>query len=204
MRRELPLAITFVVGIVAVLAVYTGQAQAVRGMDQWFVTSTAFAVFLGAISQVSHHLRIVRGKRPNWQYSIVLLAALVVWTGVGIWDKPGGARYGYLFQTFVVPLGATVGSLLAFYIGSAAYRAFRARNMDAAILLISGMIVMLGKAPIGEVISPWFSTATSWIMDVPNTAVMRGINLGVFVGTMAQAVKILLGIERSHLGSSSK
>jgi len=204
MRKEIPLAVTFVVGIVAVLAVYTGQSQAVRGMDQWFVTSTAFAVFLGAISQVSHHLRVVRNKRPNWQYSIVLLLALLTWTGVGIWDKAGGPRYTWLFSTFVVPLGATVGSLLAFYIGSAAYRAFRARNLDAAILLISGMIVMLGKAPIGEVISPFFSTATSWILDVPNTSVMRAINLGVFVGTMVQAVKILLGIERSHLGSSAK
>ena len=204
MFRELPLAITFVVGIVAVFAVYTGQSQAVKGMDQWYVISVAFAVGLGVISQVSHHLRVIRGRRANWQYSIVLLVALAIWAGVGLWDKAGGKYYAYLFNTVVVPLGATVSALLAFYIGSAAYRAFRARNRDAAILLIAGVIVMLGKAPIGEVISPFFAPATAWILDVPNTSVMRAINLGVFVGTMVQAVKILLGIERSHLGSASK
>ncbi len=74
--QRVTLAITFIVGIAAVLAAPFGQSQAVKAMDQWYVVSVAFAVGLGAISQVSHHVRVIRGRRANWQYSIVLLAAL--------------------------------------------------------------------------------------------------------------------------------
>ena len=69
---------------------------------------------------------------------------------------------------------ATMFSILAFFIASAAYRTFRARTPEAAILLcFSAIIVMIGRVPIGAAISDVFPLLSGWLMDVPNLAANR-------------------------------
>ena len=61
--------------------------------------------------------------------------------------RPGLDVFLWLFENVQVPLDATMFSLLAFFIASAAFRAFRARNVEAALLLISACVVILGLTP---------------------------------------------------------
>ena len=99
-------------------------------------------------------------------------------------------------------------SLLAFFIASAAYRAFRARTLEATLLLIAGILVMFGNVPISNVIwgrlTSWFpdlpSAVKDWILENPNLASRRAIYLGIGLGSISQGLRIILGIERSHFG----
>ncbi len=67
-----------------------------------------------------------------------------------------GSLFNWMFRFMFTPLSATMFALLAFFVASASYRAFRIRNFEATLLLVSGIIIMLGRVPIGSYIPTWF------------------------------------------------
>ncbi|HEU5055773.1 MAG TPA: carboxypeptidase-like regulatory domain-containing protein, partial [Kofleriaceae bacterium] len=69
-----------------------------------------------------------------------------------LWGKEGRFRT-WVYDHVFFPCNATMFALLAFFIASAAFRAFRARNTEAALLLGAAIIVLLGRAPIGSLIN---------------------------------------------------
>ena len=115
-------------------------------------------------------------------------------------DADDGLGFKWLFDNVMVPLDATMFALLAFFMASAAYRTFRARTPEATVLLVVAVIVMLGRVPIGEMFYKHMPQISEWFMMVPTVAAKRGILFGVALGSIATSLRIILGIERSHLG----
>ena len=76
---------------------------------------------------------------------MALIAAAVIFT-------PERGPYPWMFDNVQAPMQATMFALLAFYVASASYRAFRARNFHAALLLTAGVIVMIGRVSLGELL----------------------------------------------------
>ncbi len=114
-----------------------------------------------------------------------------------------GRVYVWLYDHVFAPCNATMFALLAFFIASAAFRAFRARNTEAGLLLFSAIIILLGRAPIGGFISSNLPDLADWIVNVPNNAGRRAIMIGAALGMIATSLRIILGMERSHLGTDS-
>jgi hypothetical protein len=92
--------------------------------------------------------------------------------------------------------------LLGFFIISSAYRAFRARGIDAFVILFTAALVMLGQAPLGQAIWDPFASIGNWFLNIPNVAGNRAILIGVAIGTIAIAFEIMLGYERGWLGKT--
>ena len=115
----------------------------------------------------------------------------------GIQGRVGAWIYDHVFA----PCNATMFALLAFFIASAAFRAFRARNVEAALLLGAAILILLGRAPIGRSISQYLPEVADWILDIPNNAGRRAIMMGAALGGIATGLRVILGLERSHLGS---
>jgi hypothetical protein len=110
-----------------------------------------------------------------------------------------GNAFMYLYFNVEFPLEATMYSLLAFFVTSASFRAFRARNKQALCLLLAAVVIMLGRVPVGTAIWKGFPTVTEWIMSYPNAAAKRGIRLGIDLGLISMALRMILGIERSYM-----
>lgn len=201
-----PVVLTFLVGatLIAVFFIPNHRAQALNSeLLLWATIVYAFALILGSISLWNTHARKIRFKTDGWPYSIVTLVTLVVVTGLGVWQGVGeGTLVSRIYNVVNSPLASTMFALLAFFIASAAFRAFRARNVEATLLLITALLMMIGRVSIGEFIWKGFPNFTEWLLDVPNLAAKRAIAIGVGLGAVSTALKIILGIERGYLGRS--
>ena len=207
MRTTIPLVITFVVGLIMLGEAFIPHWMyriVTENILEWGVILAAAAFVLGLINLIQVNLPKVLAREPEWGYKLVMLVALVATLVVGFMgggDRlSNGQAYKWVFDFVFVPLNATMFALLAFYIASAAFRAFRARNMEATVLLVAAVVVMIGRVPIGEQISEWLPQIVNWLMEVPNTAARRAIFIGAALGAVATGLRIILGIERSHLG----
>ncbi len=203
MKRELPVVITSVVAALYVVASFL-DIKAFNVMkshlDKWFLIISASTILLGVINLYVVHASAIRRRKPGFVYSIILLAALAFTLILGLQETSQGRNYAQLYQYVLNPLSSTMYAILCFYIASAAYRAFRMRSVDAALLLGTAVIVMIGVVPLGDVLWQGFPKLSQWLLDVPNTAGMRGIMIGATLGAIATGIRILLGLERSHFG----
>jgi len=190
MKRSIPLAICLVMGIAMMIQFFVPHPVSVGFFDlttKWVRIVAAFALVLGTGSLVMYHVDKLKRKREGWVYSIVTLVAALVTTVVGLgWGvKPGRPLQDVIFQNFLVPLNASMFAILAFYMASAAYRAFRARTREAALLLIAAFVVMLGMVPIGAKIPMfWFMVALAvalLIVGITGRSKMLVVGTGVLV-----------------------
>ena len=211
LKRTLPLLVAFFFGVTA-MVLYFVPHQAARDaytqLVNWDRTIAAFALIIGIHSLLRMHWRKTARRQEGYAYSIILIAGCVLTLavgmyndGMGFWSKreSTGALpwiYDYVFK----PAGATMFSVLAFFIASAAYRTFRARTVPAALLLLAAVVTMLGQVPVGSLVWDQLPDVALWLMMVPNAAVKRGILLGVALGVVATSLRIIFGIERSYLG----
>jgi hypothetical protein len=206
MRRHVPLTLCFVAGVFMAVQYFIPH-HAVQNTYEvildWLQTLLAFAFLLGTVSLIRVHWHKIRNRTSDRGFSFVALGGLASMLFLGFFFPSHithGSPFDAMFQNVQVPIEATMFSLLAFYIASAAFRAFRARTLEATLLLVAAAIVMLGRVPLGDIISKSIPEATRWILEVPNLASKRGIMIGVGLGMMATALKIVIGIERAWMG----
>lgn len=215
MRREIPLALTIIFGLYMVLDFFIPHGVITdwgAHLREWTIVVAAAAVVLGVLNVGRIHLGKIRRREKDSAYSIFLILGLVIMAGFGVgpaWLAPKvfsieeGKPFDFLYLNAYVPMQGTMFSLLAFYIASAAFRAFRIRSIDAALLAVAAVLVMIGRVPVGNAIWDKLPEIQSFIMDYPNLAAKRAILIGAALGAISTGMKIILGIERNILGGGS-
>lgn len=219
-KRQWPVIIAFVAGIVMWARYYIPTAESLTLQDEftrWLRIIAGFAAILGILSVIHYHSRKIQAKKPGFGFSYVTLIAFGVMALAGFspWPFPGFAQgqtsgdgfHQWLYDNMMLPMQATMFSCLAFFIASAAFRAFRARSLEATALLIAACLMMIGRVPIGDWLKAQndlliFPDIASWLLNIPNAAASRGIWLGVLLSQIAIAVRIIFGIERTYMGGS--
>jgi hypothetical protein len=227
MKSTFPWLIAAVTGCVMIGAVFIPPLEEWKNeAGGWFEILAAMAFIVGGANLCAQHLKKISARRAGWGYSAVTLIAFVVTLIVGLLkvgvvaDNPDyrwsghhqeeGSALWWLFWYSYRPLIGTMFALLAFYVASAAFRAFRAKSTEATLLLASAFIVLLGRTYAGtwltsgvpdEYSALSFPGMTTIIMGVFNTAGQRAIMIGIALGVAATSLKVLLGVDRSYLGS---
>lgn len=229
MKRSVPLIFAFIVGVIVLLSEFIPHRpfnQIVATLEQWFMIISGFAILLGQISLIRMNAHKIYNKLPDWQYHLAGLISFalmlifgLLWgmqetpgllgSGDAIAGQLGSKPFDYLFTNAYMPLSATLFSLLAFFIASAAYRAFIIRGFESNLLMITAVIVIIGRTSIGTMLTGWLPESlqfwhipnlADFIMEYPNSAAQRAILISAGLGIVGSSLRIILGIERSYLG----
>jgi hypothetical protein len=231
-KRQWPVIIAFSLGVVMWARYYVPTEEALSLQDGWAAWDrviSGFAALLGLLSLIHHHWNRIKNKRRGFGFSYITLSAIVVMALAGLLRVPlpgfsgmqnsSDGLHMWMFNNMMVPMQATMFSVLAFYMASAAFRAFRARSVEATALLVTACIVMIGRVPLADLLVQWmkqsnlaftvgqqayayldFPKFTEWLLNVPNAGVYRGIFLGIILSQIAISVRIIFGIERTYMG----
>jgi hypothetical protein len=211
-KRSIPLIIVFSIGLLGFAHDFIPHpisAKFREVMTTWLRVMGGFGLALGIYALANVHYSRIRRVQAGWGYSIFFFVGAGITFFFGLYNSGQGpigptpgrdSIFSWLYQSIQVPCTATIFSILAFFMASAAFRTFRARNLEAALLLVAAIIVMFGRVPISELISDAFPIVADKLLEFPNAAAKRGILLGVSLGAIAQSVRILFGIERSYFG----
>ena len=203
-KREVVYAITGLVTIIMLVEYFffANSQPWAETIRTWAVIIFNISLGLGAVRLLMQHGNKLAQKRTDWQFSVVLLTifTIALLTGlVGYFTtgvQTSNGIYNWLFINVFTPLNATLYPITGFYIFSAAYRAFRARNIDAALMLIAGCFVMLKNAPVGEAIWSGFPTIGNWFQFTGQIPGMRAFAIVGALGLIAYGFRALLGKER--------
>jgi len=173
-KRQIPILIVTLVGSITLFGWFIDQPNIKEFVSddatQWFDILASFAIILGALNLIKLQVQKVLYQKPGWIYSVVAILGFIFAIIAGFFVKgvddsvaqwgahvtTEGTLFKWMFDYLFTPMSATMFSLLAFFVASASYRAFRIRNFEATLLLVSGIIIMVGRVPIGSVISSWF------------------------------------------------
>lgn len=233
MTKTAPVIIAGLVGLLMVVSHFSPPALPLEQMaEDWYSIVATIAMLLGGINLCLHHLTKISKNDAGWGFSAVTLISFAVTVTVGLFkvgvvpesvrnlhmtwsgqfQQEGGA-FWWIFQYLLSPIVSTMFALLAFYVASAAFRAFRAKNVEAVLLLFTALIILIGQTKDREFTSlflpapaqgqsPYVPIAdlTEFIRKTFVTAGQRAIMIGVALGVVATSLRILLGLDRSYLG----
>ncbi len=206
MKMQIPLILVFMCGV-AMLAQFMIPHEYSEDFFQYandfVIVIGILALPVGIYSLMSNTVRKAQRDPKERPFALVTIGAYVIMIIGGMkaeWFFSPTSLSTRFFDNILIPAQATLFSMLAFYIASAAYRAFRARTALAAVLLVTAFVVMLRLIPLPEPIATWNNGLVRWILEVPNMAAKRAIVMGVALGGITYSTKILLGIERAYMG----
>ncbi len=218
-RRHIPILITFIMGIMMIVQFFLvppkpvepyqkALAEVGEALTNWANLLAAFTIGFGLVNLFFIHGRHVTRRTPGqWYYSAWLLFVMFIMVIFGIFgDEELGIstattyQFEWMYKWIYTPLSGTMYASLAFYITSASYRAFRARTLEAGVLLIVGLLVLFKLAPVWQVYLPQVIPLVNWIYKYIVTSSYRGILIGAGIGAILLGIRTIIGLETGYLG----
>lgn len=205
MKRQFPLLVASVTGLLMIVDNFVKMPalnQAASTVRTWVVIIALISLALGAVNLLRIHSARIAGRRAGWVYSMVLCSTMLVTIISGLTVGQKHAIYRHLYDGIMQPGSSTAMALLAFFVASAAVRSFRARNVEATLLLGTAIILMLGNAPVGSVIYSGMPRISAWFMSIPSAAAQRGLIITSAIAFIAINLRNILGFSSEWLGGS--
>jgi len=206
-KRILPVALTIAVGWLVLISFLpleptsplAGTLTNLRAvLVEWAVILAAFALLLGFINLLLvHYRRIRQGQGVLFSLALIVSALLTLglWIGSLLHGDPPMTFLDSLFKLIVAPLQSAAGALLAILIAVAGFRALNVRRTLGMVLFVLTAVVVVLTQPAAlfrEILEP----IRAGLIDPITTGSLRGLLLGVALGSLAVGLRLIFGADR--------
>jgi cation transport ATPase len=201
-KRLIPLIVALLAGGIVLASALVGPNPLNDLVLQIAQLLTTGALLLGIGHVLNVHRRRIAARATDWQYSIVLIAGLLLALVIGVLPALAGAGLIAftldLLRYVLQPLAVSVLALLTFFALRAAWRAFQLRPGEASIVLGVAVIFLLASGPWAALV-PGLEESLAWVRAYPVLGVARGLLLGVGIGAIVASTRLLLGLDQPYL-----
>ena len=186
--------------LVALLFNVGGLSSVILG---WVSFLAAIALILGVLNLLLVHLnRLV--KEQNLYSGVLVLGILGVFAAAVLDGLSGSNSVGTIFSWIQAPLEAALASLLAVFLLLAGVQLLKRQRTGWAILFsLSAVVMLLGQALLTSRLLPAglrqpVNQVVEFVQNVVVTAGLRGLIIGVALGTLLLSLRLLMGVERPY------
>jgi len=189
----------------------TGEPTLLGVLRDYFLQGAmilaAVALLVGIGNLASVHMGKI--QQDDGGYSFVLLSALTITLGVGVYDifhsylyeTPSYQWTQWVFEHIQLPIETSLMAVLAISLTYAAARLLNRRMSLPAWVFVGVLLLLLvGAIPPFVAAVPFLADLRAWIIQVPATGGARGILFGAALGTIATGLRILMGSDRPYRG----
>ena len=203
-RRYLPLSVLSLVLFVIIFNYYLDigfMKTLSSNLLNWSVIIATIAVGIGVVNLVSRYVVNISKRAENWYFNLWTLIAMlaVIITGL-IYPFGTNTNFNWILTNVYFPGDSSIYAMVFFDICYAFWRAFKVRNVDAAILLVAAFFIMMYNAPLTSYYVPQVGQFGKYLFDNMSTAANRGIGLVTALGTLAFTYRMIMQTEPSAIG----
>jgi hypothetical protein len=188
------------VTLIALLFNVSGLSTVILGWASFLV---AIALILGVLNLLIVH--VTRLFRERNLYSGVLVLGMLVVFGTAVFDAlSGNDNVTLLFNWVQAPLEAALASLLAIFLLLAGVQLFKRQRTRWAFLFgLTAILMLLGQALLASRLLPTtlrqpVNQAYEFVQTIMVTSGMRGLLIGIALGTLLLSLRLLMGVERPY------
>jgi hypothetical protein len=181
---------------------YDPLAGIQRILLNWVLVLAGAAALVGVFNILFVHADKIRRGEKGSAYSAFLIIFLVATMLFGFILGPQDASMQIVMQAIILPVEAALMGILTITLLYASIRLLRRRaDMMSIIFLLTAVLVILGTAtlPFGNV--PLISSFRPFLTQVLALGGIRGILIGVALGTLTTGLRVLIGIDRPYGGN---
>ncbi|HRN50801.1 MAG TPA: hypothetical protein PLC52_06330 [Anaerolineales bacterium] len=200
LRAPLSTAVAIGFGLLVLLGIFIPDLADLRNrILTWAMLLAAMALLLGLLNLFQVHYQRIRAKEKS-VYSLVLIVAMVITFALTLLQGSDSASAEWVFNYIVVPIETSLMAVLAISLTLAAARTFQHRTDLMNLVFIGTLLVLLlGAGPLFGMELPYFTGVLSpYINNVLALGAMRGLLMGVALGTITTGVRILIGADRPY------
>jgi hypothetical protein len=190
--------------------VRSGIAESGQIIVQLVTVVGAMAVIIGVLNLLGVHLRKLSQRSASALYSLITIVTLLALLVLHVLERFGILKLSTaagaappdtstisltLMDAVQVVIESALAGLLFFFLVFAAYRLMRRRVTVWGVLFVGALVIVL----MGYTAQPdsFLSKLRDWLLHVPVGAGIRGLLIGVAIGTVVIGARVLIGQDRT-------
>ncbi|MCB0036573.1 MAG: hypothetical protein KDE51_21220 [Anaerolineales bacterium] len=197
MSRLFPSIFAIVVGFATLIGLFIAPNLG-QIMLNWGSLLAAFALLMGIINLMRVHLNRASTERNLYSLVLVLSMWAIFFLSLTDWLGLTNNTVAEIFTYVQAPLEGAFASLIAVLLLVAGFNMLKhQRSVWTVLFLLAAVLVLLSTIAL-TAFGTLFLEIRYWLEAIVVTAGMRGILIGVALGSVMIAIRLLLGIDQPY------